>query len=373
MFRNIYCTFAIEKNQYLNLIHKTIFKPIKYKELMKKLFTLVVAAFAALSVSAKEDIDISSIATDNVVTFAGTWSWKGINYGSTDETTGETTYADKSAFEYIVVEYTTGTCADVNLIAQYEPDGTTGQWGANYYTSTEICNVNPAGGILAVKLDATHSKTLNAVALQNRNTAGAITIKAAYFASEAEYAEAKAAADKIEKTVDIDATGGSHELKAKDWGWDSKWLDKDVSAFNTLVFEVASVEGHGQITVQGTLAADGAKAEFNQDLPASTEAKTYMVDISKWGKLSQYAYQNLNKPDGEQYGKDDIEVTKIVVTKVYLTSKTVEELTTGTGISSTVVASKVNANAPIYNLAGQKVNKSYKGVVIQNGKKFVQK
>lgn len=340
---------------------------------MKKLFTLVVAAFAALSVSAKEDIDISSIATDNVVTFTGQWQWKGINYGSTDEATGETTYADKSAFEYIVFEYSAGTCADVNLTAQYEKDGTTGQYGANYYSSTETCNVFPAGGILAVKLDAAHSKTMNAVALQNRNTAGAITIKAAYFASEAEYEEAKAAADKIEKTFDIDATGGTHELKAKDWGWDSKWLDKDVSAFNTLVFEVASVEGHGQIAVQGTLAADGAKAEFNQDLPASTEAKTYMVDISKWGKLSQYAYQNLNKPDGEQYGKDDIEVTKIVVTKVYLTNKTVEELNTGTNISSAVVASKVNANAPIYNLAGQKVSKSYKGVVIQNGKKFVQK
>ena len=340
---------------------------------MKKLFTLVVAAFAALSVSAKEDIDISSIATDNVVTFTGQWQWKGINYGSTDEATGETTYADKSAFEYIVFEYSAGTCADVNLTAQYEKDGTTGQYGDNYYTSTETCNVFPAGGILAVKLDAAHSKTMNAVALQNRSTAGAITIKAAYFASEAEYAEAKAAADKIEKAVDIDATGGNHELKAKDWGWDSKWLDKDVSAFNTLVFEIASVDGHGQIAVQGTLAADGTKAEFNQDLPASTEAKTYMVDISKWGKLSQYAYQNLNKPDGEQYGKDDIEVTKIVVTKVYLTNKTVEELTTGTGISSAVVASKVNANAPIYNLAGQKVNKSYKGVVIQNGKKFVQK
>ena len=27
----------------------------------------------------------------------------------------------------------------------------------------------------------------------------------------------------------------------------------------------------------------------------------------------------------------------------------------------------------IYNLAGQKVNASYKGVVIQNGKKFLQK
>ena len=339
---------------------------------MKKLFTLVVAACAALSVSAKEDIDISSIATDNVVTFAGQWQWKGINYGITDEATEETTYADKSAFEYIVVEYTTGTCADVNLTAQYEKDGPTGEYGPNYYASTETCNVYPAGGILAVKLDAAHSKTLNAVALQNRGTAGAITIKAAYFASEAEYAEAKAAADKLEKSVDIDAAGGTHELKAKDWGWDSKWLDKDVSAFNTLVFEVASVEGHGKITVQGTL-ADGAKANFDQDLPASTEAKTYIVDISKWGKLTQYAYQNLNKPDGEQYTKDDVEATTIVITKVYLTSKTVEELTTGTNISSAVVASKANTNAPVYNLAGQKVNKSYKGVVIQNGKKFVQK
>lgn len=339
---------------------------------MKKLFTLVVAAFAALSVSAKEDIDISSIATDNVVTFTGQWQWKGINYGSTDEATEETTYADKSAFEYIVVEYTTGTCADVNLTAQYEKDGTTGKYGPNYYTSTETCNVYPAGGILAVKLDAAHSKTLNAVALQNRGTAGAITIKAAYFASEAEYAEAKAAADKLEKAVDVDATGGTHDLKAKAFGWDSKWLDKDVSAFNTLVFEVASVDGHGKIAIQGKL-ADGADANFEQDLPATTEAKTYMVDISKWGKLSQYAYQNLNKPDGEQYTEDDIEVTKIVITKVYLTSKTVEELTTGTNISSAVVASKANTNAPIYNLAGQKVNKSYKGVVIQNGKKFVQK
>ena len=34
---------------------------------------------------------------------------------------------------------------------------------------------------------------------------------------------------------------------------------------------------------------------------------------------------------------------------------------------------QVNENAPIYNLAGQQVSKNYKGVVIQNGKKFIQK
>lgn len=41
-----------------------------------------------------------------------------------------------------------------------------------------------------------------------------------------------------------------------------------------------------------------------------------------------------------------------------------------TGISN-AVAEKVNANAPIYNLAGQRVNANFKGIAIQNGKKFV--
>jgi len=39
-----------------------------------------------------------------------------------------------------------------------------------------------------------------------------------------------------------------------------------------------------------------------------------------------------------------------------------------TGISS--ISTTVDENAPIYNLSGQRVNKSYKGVVIQNGKKY---
>ena len=37
------------------------------------------------------------------------------------------------------------------------------------------------------------------------------------------------------------------------------------------------------------------------------------------------------------------------------------------------VKTATNNDAAIYNLAGQKVNASYKGVVIQNGKKFLQK
>ena len=44
-----------------------------------------------------------------------------------------------------------------------------------------------------------------------------------------------------------------------------------------------------------------------------------------------------------------------------------------TGINSIVAIPALDANAPVYNLAGQRVSKSYKGVVVQNGRKFILK
>lgn len=46
---------------------------------------------------------------------------------------------------------------------------------------------------------------------------------------------------------------------------------------------------------------------------------------------------------------------------------------TPTGITNVVSSDAANENAPIYNLAGQRVNKTAKGILIQNGKKFVNK
>ena len=44
-----------------------------------------------------------------------------------------------------------------------------------------------------------------------------------------------------------------------------------------------------------------------------------------------------------------------------------------TGITEVSNAAIVNPNAPIYNMGGQRVGNNYKGVVIQNGKKYVKK
>ena len=46
---------------------------------------------------------------------------------------------------------------------------------------------------------------------------------------------------------------------------------------------------------------------------------------------------------------------------------------TANGIADIQASKAADANAPIYNLAGQVVNKSYKGIVISNGRKYLQK
>ena len=43
-----------------------------------------------------------------------------------------------------------------------------------------------------------------------------------------------------------------------------------------------------------------------------------------------------------------------------------------TGINN-VTTSTIDVNAPVYNISGQQVSKNYKGIVIQNGKKFIKK
>lgn len=56
------------------------------------------------------------------------------------------------------------------------------------------------------------------------------------------------------------------------------------------------------------------------------------------------------------------------VPEILMTKKVAET----SGINN-ITTDAANANAPVFNLAGQKVGKAYKGVVIKAGKKFVQK
>lgn len=335
---------------------------------MKKLFTLFAAALCALTVSAKETLPNF---TPSTMTFSG-WSWNTIaslgegtavdNGDGTADVSG-ITYFDASEHDYVIFEYTAATCAKMKAIVQYTCNGIWGQYGAEFNTEEVETVLNSTGGIIAVKLDIDKSDKVYSIALQDPGTAGTLDLKDVYFATEEEYKTIQAEADKQEKVLVLDAEGSTHTLAAGDWGWDSKWLGAtDVSAFNTAVIEVTSVQGHGKINF----------LKFEIDLPESVDSYIVTYDISEITEIEQYAYQNVYK-SSDEVELPDAETT-IVVKKIYLTSKTKDEVDKdiATGINN-AVAAPANDNAPMYNLAGQKVDNSYKGVVIKNGKKIFQK
>ena len=105
----------------------------------------------------------------------------------------------------------------------------------------------------------------------------------------------------------------------------------------------------------------------------------YAVSFNNWDESNNVNEQKL-KMTSEKDGKNVYkfynwtEVSKKVVLnvkKAFLRSVTITTVSAA-GIKN-VQTIEVNENAPIYNLAGQRVSKDYKGVVIQNGKKFVRK
>ena len=330
---------------------------------MKKLFTIVAAALCALTVSAKETIPGF---TPGTLTFTN-WSWNTIsslgqgeviNNGNGTADDSGVTYFDASDHDYVVFEYSAATCAKMKAIVQYNCKGTVGEWGPEFNEGSQEFALNGNGGIMAIKLDADYSDKVYSVAMQDPGTPGTVDVTDVYFATEEEYLAAKAEADKVEKVMVLDEVGGTHTLAAGDWGWDSKWLGTtDVSAFNTAVIEVESVIGHGKINFLA----------FDIDLPASETAYTVTADISSVASIEQYAYQNVYKideaaevPDGE---------TVIKVKKVYLTSKTKQEVDEeiATGISDMIAAPKAQNNVR-YNLLGVK---NGAGIYIMNGKKYM--
>ena len=330
---------------------------------MKKLFTIVAAALCALTVSAK--VTIPNF-TPSTMTFSS-WSWNTIstlgqgeviNNGNGTADDSGVTYFDASDHDYVVFEYSAATCAKMKAIVQYNCKGTAGEWGAEFNEGSQEFVLNANGGIMAVELNADFSDKVFSIAMQDPGTPGTVDVTDVYFATEEEYLAAKAEADKVEKVMVLDEVGGTHTLAAGDWGWDSKWLDAtDISAFNTAVIEVESVIGHGKINFEA----------FEIDLPASETAYTVTADISSVASIEQYAYQNVYKideasevPDGE---------TVIKVKKVYLTSKTKQEVDEeiATGISNMIAAPEAQNNVR-YNLLGVK---NGAGIYIMNGKKYM--
>lgn len=104
---------------------------------------------------------------------------------------------------------------------------------------------------------------------------------------------------------------------------------------------------------------------------AGTHTNQYLTNGTDKVMIYDKFKTKTNITDGE-----GLDVTGILVT-AKLDDNIIKELApisapVPTGINS-ITTEAADANAPAYNLAGQKVGKEYKGVVIKAGKKFIQK
>lgn len=155
------------------------------------------------------------------------------------------------------------------------------------------------------------------------------------------------------ESIDYNADG-TLTFHSVAWGGLSKWLGgADWSAYKALVFEYAEPTTVAtQAFVQ--YANEDATGNANATQWADAGATFVSIDLDE------------RKNAVNQFALQAADVSNIVIKAIYLTKEG------GDAAVNMVQVQTIGDNA-IYNLAGQKVGESYKGIVIRNGKKFIQK
>jgi hypothetical protein len=141
------------------------------------------------------------------------------------------------------------------------------------------------------------------------------------------------------------------------WGW----LTFDVTAGESYyVFQASSQLGFGgyDFTPEGGTAESyipvNSSKELSTEFSSVVDSDGKATNVTTEGSIVNFGTTNM---DVKAVGSS--------------TPTEVEPDLNAAGIAN--VKATENANAPVYNLAGQKVEKNQKGILIQNGKKFVNK
>lgn len=325
---------------------------------MKKLFTLVCGLAMALCANAAEQISTAfgswgdgCTVEGNTLTFTEAWKGAGVGFVTGDGETEPKKCTDFSDYDYLWVTFSESTC-DFKLCTQY----TTGH--NNDVTVEAIAGTL----VLGVKLNEEYSDQFAQYYLQAKNT-GKLVVTGAYVGTEEEY-KAVLAGNKPQKSDlnlgDLGSGWGNSTYDAAsktvtivdDWsgkGW--YFGTADYSNFDKVVVSFAAPTAtNGKLVVEYNGGAAASEAEFAEgatsvELPLDAAAKSSVKQVYLQG------------PAGAQF----VLASAYVCVKDYV----------ATGISQ-AVAVPAAKSSKVFNLAGQQVGKSYKGVVIKNGKKYVQ-
>ena len=143
---------------------------------------------------------------------------------------------------------------------------------------------------------------------------------------------------------------GSITFNAVQWGGVASWLvvdgvKADWSDYSKIVFEYAE--------------------------PTTVNTQILLGSYSAWGNPGitslEMSFEDKDVSAVEQIALQCSDPTTLVITAIYLVKKG------GDAVAITSLTTNAPNNAKIYNLSGQVVDKNYKGIVICNGKKYIQK
>lgn len=317
---------------------------------MKKFFTLVCGLAMALCANAATAIgtsfspwDEKCVVDGNILTFTAGWAGAGMWIGSGDN--------DFSDYDYLWVTFSESTC-DFKLVVEHTPE------------KNPVAGEFNSGTLVAgVALNEALSDHVMQYYLQSKS-AGKLVVTGAYVGTEEEY-KAVLAGNKPQKSdltlSDLGSGWGNSTYDAAsktvtigdDWSGKGWWLDKaDYSDFDKVVVNFATpTVTNGKLVVEYNRdGADAGTAEFAEGATSVEVA----LDAADKNSVKQVYLQG---PAGAQF----VLASAYVCVKDYV----------ATGISQ-AVAVPAAKSSKVFNLAGQQVGKSYKGIVIKNGKKYVQ-
>ncbi len=329
---------------------------------MKKLFTFVCALAMAVCANAYESVstafgawDESCVVDGNTLTFNKDWAGAGVGFTTGDEDNKKCT--DMSEYDYLWLTFSETTC-DFNLNTQYT---------TSYKYDVSVSCV--AGTLCAgVKLNEDHADEFAQYYIQCKG-AGKVVVTGAYVGTEEEY-QKFLDANKVQKS-DVALTGwgkwdSAIEITEESdgtmtvaypaaWAGASMWFGaKDLSEFDYCVLElVEPVEFRTQLWLQ-----------YNETKDGSNSVEAFIES----GETSVKLELDERKKAVDQIAIQTSDAGTIKVKAIYFCTKDYVP----TGISNVSAVESVKAGKA-YNLSGMEVDDSYKGIVIQNGKKFVRK
>ena len=152
----------------------------------------------------------------------------------------------------------------------------------------------------------------------------------------------------------------NEDMNADISGYDYLWIDYD--GFEGKTESWGEVWYTDQVDLTDAAGVVGIKIE-----------KTKIIETGIGGVESEYKGDIYAKHARQVFTQDKGKASKINIKGIYLGSEADFEAAKAGGSAINAVKKAANADGAIYNIAGQKVNASYKGLVIKNGKKYIQK